>query len=96
MNYEQPFDELTVQVWLFYDHPNFKHVQVGRNYGQADRQTEGRTIQLIDVPRIPFRPRHKKMLAPCVLQSAILPIQMQIQVNYSKLITFVTPHIRYF
>ena len=26
VNYEQPFDELTVQVWLFYDHPNFKHL----------------------------------------------------------------------
>ena len=23
--YEQPLDELTVQVWLLYDHPNFKY-----------------------------------------------------------------------
>ena len=55
MNYEQSFDELTVQVWLFYDHPSFKHVQVGRNYGQTDWKTDGRTIQLIDVPGVHFR-----------------------------------------
>ena len=55
VNYEQPFDELTVQVWLFYDHPNFKHVQVGRNYVQTDWKTDGRTMQLIDNPGIPFR-----------------------------------------
>ena len=55
VNNEQPFDKLTVQVWLFYDHQNFKHVQVGRNYGQTDWKTDGRTIQLIDVPGIPFR-----------------------------------------
>ena len=42
VNYEQPFDELTVQVWLVYDHPHFKHVQVRRNYDQTDR-TDGRS-----------------------------------------------------
>ena len=92
VNYEQPFDELTFQVWLFYDHPNFKHVQVGRNYGQTDWKTDGRwcsrhTFQAGGI---------KRTLAPCVLQSAILPIQKQIQVNYTKLIIFVTPHIGYF
>ena len=25
VNYEQPLDKLTVQVWLLYDHPNFQH-----------------------------------------------------------------------
>ena len=25
MKCEQPLDELTVQVWLLYDHPNFKY-----------------------------------------------------------------------
>ena len=25
VKFEQPLDELTVQVWLLYDHPNFKY-----------------------------------------------------------------------
>ena len=98
VNYEQPFDELTVQVWLFYDHPNFKHVQVGRNYGQTDWKTDGRTDDPINrCSRHIFQAGGiERRLPPWVLQSAILPIQMQIQVNYTKMITFVTPHIGYF
>ena len=46
---EQPLDELTVQVWLLYDHPNFKYctlfvsgteLRTGR---RTDRQTDGQT-----------------------------------------------------
>ena len=40
---EQPFHELTVQVWLLYDHPNFKYlhfIYVGQNYVQTDRKTD--------------------------------------------------------
>ena len=55
VNYEQPFDKITVQVWLFYDHPNFKHVQVGRNYGQTDKRTDGRSIKEM-FPAYLFRP----------------------------------------
>ena len=46
---EQPLDELTVQVWLLYDHPNFKYCTLfisgtelrrdGRTDGRTDRQT---------------------------------------------------------
>ena len=54
---EQPLDELTVQVWLLYDHPNFKYCTLfisgtelrtdrrtdGRTDKQTDRRTDGRT-----------------------------------------------------
>ena len=48
---EQPLDELTVQVWLLYDNPNFKHctfLWAGQNYRQ--------TIQTLDAPDGLFRP----------------------------------------
>ena len=47
---EEPIDELTVQVWLLYDHPNFKYctlfvsgteLRTGRR--QTDNQTDGQT-----------------------------------------------------
>ena len=57
---EEPIDELTVQVWLLFDHPNFKYCTLFvsgtelRTDGQTDRQTNGRidrrTIQLLDAP----------------------------------------------
>ena len=50
---EQPLDELTVQVWLLYDHPNFKYCTLfisgtelrtdGRTNRRTDGQTDGRT-----------------------------------------------------
>ena len=46
---EEPIDELTVQVWLLYDHPNFKYCTLFesgtelRTDGQTDRQTDRRT-----------------------------------------------------
>ena len=38
---EEPLDELTVQVWLLYLHPNVNYwtLYAGRNYGQTDGQT---------------------------------------------------------
>ena len=46
---EQPLDKLTVQVWLLYDHPNFKYCTLNVSGtelwtdGQTDRQTDGRS-----------------------------------------------------
>ena len=63
---EEPIDELTVQVWLLYDHPNFKYFTLfvsgtelrtdGQTDGRTDKQTDGRTIRLLDDPGGPFRP----------------------------------------
>ena len=56
---EQPFalDEVTVQVSLLYDQPNFKYCTLfvsGTNYwqtdGQIDRRTDGQTIQTLEAP----------------------------------------------
>ena len=57
---EQPLDELTVQVWILYDHPNFKYYalfincKTGHNYGRTDRQMI-QTLH-VDAPGGPFRP----------------------------------------
>ena len=42
---EQLLDELRVQVWLLYDHPNFKYCTlfVSGTELRTDRQTDGRT-----------------------------------------------------
>ena len=59
---EQPLDELTVQVWLRYDNPNFKYCTLFisgtelRTDRQMDGRTDRRTIQTLDVPSGPFRP----------------------------------------
>ena len=63
---EEPIDELTVQVWLLYDHPNFKYCTLfvsgtelrtdRRTDGQTDKRTDRRTIRLLDAPGGPFRP----------------------------------------
>ena len=60
---EEPIDELTVQVWLVYYHPNFKYCTLFvsgtelRTDGQTtDKRTDRRTIQLLDAPSGPFRP----------------------------------------
>ena len=47
---EQPLDELTVQVWLLYDHPNFKYCTVYKRDGITDRPT----IQTLDAPGGPI------------------------------------------
>ena len=59
---EGPIDELTVQVWLLYHHPNFKYCTLcisgtelwtdRQMDGWTDRQTDGRTIQLLDAAAI--------------------------------------------
>ena len=59
---EEPLDELTVQVWLLYHHPNFEYCTLIvsgtelQTDGQTDRQTDRRTIRLLDAPGGPFRP----------------------------------------
>ena len=42
---EKPLDELTVQVWLLYDHPNFNYCTlcISGTELRTDRQTDGRT-----------------------------------------------------
>ena len=53
---EEPLDELTVQVWFLYDHPNFNYwtfLVSGtelRTDRQTDGQTDGQTIWLLDAP----------------------------------------------
>ena len=40
---EKLIDELTVQVWLLYHHPNFKYctfLKAGRNYGQTNGRSD--------------------------------------------------------
>ena len=54
---EEPIDELTVQVWLLYHHPNFKYctLLVSESELQTDKQTDRRTIPLLDAPRRTFQ-----------------------------------------
>ena len=58
---EQPIDELTVQIWLLYHHPNFRYCTlfVSGTELRTDRQTVGqtdrRTIRLLDAPRRTFQ-----------------------------------------
>ena len=42
---EEPIDELTVQVWLLYHHPNFKYctLLVSGTELRTDRRTDGQT-----------------------------------------------------
>ena len=63
---EEPIDELTVQVWLLYPHPNFSYCTLfvrgmelrtdRQTDGQTNGQTDRRTIRLLDAPGGPFRP----------------------------------------
>ena len=49
MECEEPIDELTVQVWLLYQHPNFKYCTLFvsgtelRTDRRTDKQTDGRS-----------------------------------------------------
>ena len=43
---EQPLDELTVQVWLLYDHPNFKYCTLF--ISGAELRTDKRTERWTD------------------------------------------------
>ena len=46
---EEPLDELTVQVWLLYLHPNFNYwtLFLSRTELRTDRQTDRRTDEPI-------------------------------------------------
>ena len=56
VKFEKPLDELTVQVWLLYDHPHFKYCTLFisrtelQTDGRTDRQTDGRTDGRTDDP----------------------------------------------
>ena len=41
-------NELTVQVWLLYDHPNFKYSTL--YVSRTEKQMDGQTIWLLDAP----------------------------------------------
>ena len=47
---EEPIDELTVQVWLLYHHPNFEYCTlfVSGTELRTDKRTDRRTIRLLD------------------------------------------------
>ena len=47
---EEPIDELTVQVWVLYDHQNFKYCTlfVSGTELRTDRQADGRTDRQTD------------------------------------------------
>ena len=49
---EQPLDELTVQVWLLYDHLNFKYstLNVSGTELRTDKRTDRRTDRRTDDP----------------------------------------------
>ena len=63
---DETINELAVQVWLLYHHPNFKYFTLfvsgtelrtdGQTGGRTDGQTDRRTIRLLDAPGGSFRP----------------------------------------
>ena len=57
---EEPLNELTVQVWLLYHHPNFNYrtLFVSGTELRTDGQTDKQTIWLLDAPGGPFMPGH--------------------------------------
>ena len=79
MKCEEPLDELTVQVWLLYLHPNFnywtlfvsgtdiKEIRKLRTDKQTDGQTDGQTIQLLDAPADLSGRGHKNLAQTQVL-----------------------------
>ena len=73
LKYEQPLDELTVQVWKLYHYPNLKYCTLYVSGGEL--RTDGRTIQLLDAPGGPFRPGHKKTYRDKLLNP---PLFMQV------------------
>ena len=52
VKYEEPVDELTVQVWLLYHHSNFKYCTLFVNGTElrTDRQTDRQTDKQTDDP----------------------------------------------
>ena len=60
---EEPIDELAVQVWLLYHHPNFKYCSLF--VSGTELQTDRRTIRLQDAPANLSGRGHKKFLIRC-------------------------------
>ena len=56
---EEPIDELTVQVWLLYHHPNFKYCTLF--VSGTEKRTDRRTNQLLDAPADLSGRGHKKL-----------------------------------
>ena len=86
---EQPLDELTVQVWLLYGHPNFKYCTlfISGTELRTDKRTDGQMIQTLDAPGGPFRPGGIKTFyvstkQPSTLRSEILVIKQNTQFNF--------------
>ena len=61
---EEPIDELTVQVWLLYHHPNFKYCAlfVSKTELQTDRQTDDSIYKMPPVDLLGWRQKIKILL----------------------------------
>ena len=73
---EKPLEKLTVQVWLLYDHPNFKYCTLcisGTELwkdGQTDKRTDGRTDDPnTRCPRWTFQAGDIKRICYSILQN---------------------------
>ena len=62
---EEPIDELTVQVWLLYDHPNFKYCTLF--VSGTELRTDRRTVRLLDAPSGPLGRGHKNEISSYIL-----------------------------
>ena len=85
---EKPIDELTVQVWLLYHHPNIKYCTLFesgtelRTDGQTDGRTDRRTIRLLDAPGGPFRPGASKLIW-CMIRNMLINVRLYRHLNYN-------------
>ena len=86
---EQPLDELTIQVWLLYDHLNHKNSTLCvsgtplRTYRQTDGRTNGQTIRLLDAPGGYFRPGHNKTNNGVYMTHLLLQLYMRLAIQLS-------------
>ena len=78
---EEPIDELTVQVWLLYHHPNFKYCTLFVNGTElrTDKRTDGltnrRTIRLLDAPTDLSGRGHKNPFLNIIKKDAFLILE---------------------
>ena len=86
---EEPIDELAVQLWLLYHHPNFKYCTlfVSGTEWRTDRQTDGRTDDPITrCPRRTFQARGIK------IENIFKPQECKIQKNWCTVAPIIEHH----